>query len=261
MPTLYDRFRRRLKGGVRLERALAKVEWDVPIEERTELYEALLRADLAVMTSEGQDDADQDIYLQLSVHDQGELTLPVFTNEEEMKAWNPDMYGGLVIAARDLFPYFLETEAQGLIINPAGELNGSLSRAEIAALADGVIPTGGDPEVLVVPRPEAVVEIARPLYEELPVDFIDALRSACAETAGVTRSYVFRVIAPSFEPHHVVGLCLAEDADPRAVVREVGRHIKARQLPDHDHTHYAFLDRKEGYEAAVRQVTGPVFER
>jgi len=237
------------------------MEWDAPIEKRGPLYEALLRADLAVMTTDDPSTSEPGTHLQLAIHDQGELSLPVFTNAEEMKAWNPDMAGGLAIAARDLFPFFLETEAEALIINPGGELNGSLSRAEVAALAVGVIPTGGDPEVLGVPQPAGEVELGRPKYEELPLDFADAVRTACGTVPEVLRAYIFRVTAADVEPHHVVGLCVQEGADPRTVVREIGRKIKARRLPDHIHTDYDFLDRQEGYEEAVRQVTSPVFER
>jgi hypothetical protein len=93
----------------------------------------------------------------------------------------------------------------------------------------------------------------------LPEDFVKAVRIACQAVPEVERAYVFEVAEPGCDPVHNVGLCLSNEAAPMDTAREVGRRIAEQRLAGHEHMNFVFLF--EEYEHAVRQVTGPVFER
>lgn len=107
MAWLIDRIRRRLRGSGRVERALEAIRDDPTIEGRRRLYEALLRADLAVITTTDHGPPPREalhgeIRFQGTVIADGGVMLQAFTNAEAMRALNLGSADGVAIASSDL---------------------------------------------------------------------------------------------------------------------------------------------------------------
>jgi hypothetical protein len=115
-----DRLRKRPKGAARLERALTKLKGDQSIERRRPLYEAVLKADLAVpVAREPETGSSTDgVEFLLASSADGEPALAVFTEPEALHNWSPEASGAVAAPARELFAYFIDIGATALLVNP-----------------------------------------------------------------------------------------------------------------------------------------------
>ena len=165
-------------------------------------------------------------------------TTPAFTDVEALRNWDPNTpYLG--IQAVDFFRFLLTTDVQDLVINPFDPIRkmirpgGRVTHAEIAILANGVVPTLEKHFAKFNLRPQEKLSINR--QESLPSSTIQQLLRARASSLPlIAELFYFRMSTEGGGSHPTIGIDLQGNA-PRNfqddIVRELSQAIRAELGP------------------------------
>src|SRR4051812_24792927 len=125
--------------------AVSVVAHDDNPETRRALYNALLNSTLLAPTRDepgneaasGWTTAQQDAGIPLVTlrNPQGQIAVPVFTDEGALNAWRPEGGPYIGFRGRDFFKIAQQNNTEAILLNPAGPAGGEITRREITALA------------------------------------------------------------------------------------------------------------------------------
>jgi SseB protein N-terminal domain/SseB protein C-terminal domain len=191
-----------------VEAAMRRVAEQDTQGNRRVLFELLLGATLIAATADPPP-ATGEPRLVTFTTDEG-TALPVFTGIDALRAWRLTGYTPVSLPGRTLFEMAVRFNTARIEVNPASVPRGWISRAEIAALAEGRIPAGppaeanadAQAEVRIVPPP------VRP-----PEALIEAARRALAAQPHVAAGWLFAMAHGSEPPQLMIGVELTGDID------------------------------------------------
>ena len=241
-----------MPSNERLVEAMRIVAVEDTPEHRTDLYEAMLAAELLVLTPDapettGPTDLGQGQEVSLiTVEDEDGLLLPAFTDEQAILRFEITAGGYLAMPARSLFEMAAGAGTERVAIDPGSPTHGVLARPEIEALARGHLPIEGGEVV----RSDTEVLVGVP-SEPPPEVLVAAVRTAVSAEVRAEAAWIFLMHQPPAEPQLVVGVALAGDLDPdattaamRGIVSRAGEASPAAQT-------LGFLVADEGWVATL----------
>ncbi|MCB1248527.1 MAG: SseB family protein [Acidimicrobiales bacterium] len=224
----------------RLAEAMRIVAADDTPAHRADLYEAMLAADLLVLTPEAPATAgpaplepDEAVELVTIADDETDgLVLAVFTSEQAILRFGQPAGCFLAMPARELFAMADGAGVAGVVIDHGSPTHGILGPAEVAALARGHLPTE-DGEIV---RAASEVRVGVP-SEPLAPDVVAAVRAALAAERHADAAWLFVLHQPPADPQLVVAVALDEALDDdaraaamRAVVTHAGEQAPGARV-------------------------------
>lgn len=220
--------------------AMAGVAHNDNGQTRRVLYEALMNSTLLVPTSgEGDDDPQpgwhelaEDTQLQFVVltNPQGQTALPVFTDEEALRLWQPEGTPYVAFPAPDLFGMALQNNADALVVNVAGPTGGEITRHELSVLAQGTLP---DPDGSMTIDEDTQVLIGAP--SDQPKELVDSLHDAMVGHPEISAGYLTIMAIGAGEPHFVVGVRFSQVPPEEAIsgiMRDLSDAVRPALEPD-----------------------------
>jgi SseB protein N-terminal domain/SseB protein C-terminal domain len=139
-----------------------------------------------------------------------------FTDEEALHHWRPYLRG-IRIPGRQFFGMVKQTDVSGVLINfhdheqTALRPGGRLTRFEIEALAQGIVPARPDESGRVEMTVSADSTIEVNVANELPSQqVLDALSAAGRTMPDIKQLYVVELTFEGEEPHNVIGVELLD---------------------------------------------------
>ena len=210
------------QASLEVEGAMRRVaEHDTP-ENRTALFELLLRATLLAATPDSNSEGAERGLAMIAGEDGP--ALPVFTRIEAMLAWRPTGYGPVALTGRTLFETAARYKTAKIEVNPASVPRGWISRAEIESLAQGRVPLGpsGQPAVSSEsaasnePASPSELKLARPTVLP-PEALIEAARRALVAQPHTLAGWICETVPADGPPQLMVGVELARGLDQASV--------------------------------------------
>jgi len=143
---------------------------------------------------------------------QGRPVTLAFTDEEALHHWRPNL-SGIRIPGRDFFRMVKQTDVSGVLINfhdpeqTALRPGGRLTRFEIEALAQGIVPARPDESGRVQMTVSADSTIEVNVSQEPPSQqVLDALSATARTMLDIKELYVVELTFEGEEPHNVIGV-------------------------------------------------------
>ena len=232
---------------------------DTP-ENRSELFEALLRTQLFAAMPDGPDEgetkvAGEDEELSLLLLDSpDERVLPLFTSVDRMLEWKPEGSGYVASIGRDAFEMAATNDIARIEVNPGSATHGSIERHEIEALARGRLPIAG---AEVVPEGRTL-KIGTPAAK--PADAVmDAVRESLSREDGAVAAWLFLVQEEPNPPEHTIAVAFTPEADSNEALRRVAQRAGDRSSGARELVYVSFEGRFR--DLAARGIGELVFER
>jgi hypothetical protein len=229
---LFDRWFKKdaVPGSRALETMLRNLAQKDTAEQRAALYNLLKQSTLILATPhENPDtgprvsDGSTEIGFIVTADANGKTAMLVFTSEAALLAWRPVGCTYTAMSARNVFQWAMEKEIETIIINPNGPAGGYLTRPEITALAEGLSPGAAAQNI---PKGTELV-ITTP--EPAPADeWIAPLRSYAQTTTAIRGLFVVTASIGGGPPHYLVGVDLAADSQPDAVIPPLIQAIQSK---------------------------------
>jgi hypothetical protein len=219
--------------------AMAGVAHNDNGQTRRALYEALVNSTLLVPTAaQGEDpqpgwhSLEEDTQLQFIVltNPQGQTALPVFTDEEALRLWQPEGAPYVAFHAHDLFALALQNNADALVVNVAGPTGGEITRHELSVLAQGTLP---DPDGSMTIDQDTQVLIGAP--SDPPQQLLDSLREGMAAHPEISAGYLTIMAIGAGEPHFVAGVRFSREPTEEAIggiMRDLSDTVRSVLAPD-----------------------------
>jgi hypothetical protein len=225
---LLDLFRKRSPNAA-LEAAVAG-------NDRRAIFEKLLRSSL-LLPAPGVAGRKVEAGMNLSfvsMNDSlGRRAMIAFTGDAALRAWRPEGCECLRVPARELARMALASGLDALVLNPRGPVSGVIEKQALVALSEGRVP---DDRAEVQVGAGTKMTFGRPAVPPRP-ELVEAIRSACAKTPGVSSAWLVQVSIDGGDPHLLLAIdaALPEQAIPRVmegVVRALrfGEYIDATPL-------------------------------
>lgn len=151
-----------------------------------------------------------------------------FTDAAALEAWATEPLRFAVMGGTELVRFAMENDAAGLALNPAGPHGGTLTRQELAALAESI--------ALRVDKMDAEAGVTTMTVRDggelelWPASTVDsellaALRSALEGHADVVGAWLMEARTPGGS-RPAVGLQLAEGVEPLPMIRALGEALR-----------------------------------
>jgi hypothetical protein len=145
----------------------------------------------------------------------GTRLTPAFTDSEALRNWDPNT-PHLAIKAQELFRLVMESNIQGIIINPFDPIRkmirpgGRVTRAELDLLSKGLIPSHiGRKGVQFQIKANEKIFIGRPAHP--PSQAVEELlKSKAASFPSIAELYLFQMATQAGPSHTVIGINLCE---------------------------------------------------
>lgn len=204
-----------------LVEAMVAVATDDSPSTRARVYRLLLDAHLVVMSGASTVDGrvrpsgvDEAVEL-VSFHDDDGAVLPVFTGTDALLRFRPEGATYAVLPGADLFQLVASSTIDRLALDAGSPTGGYVTRVEIEALAQGVMP--GERSDVVA----ADTEIRIGLPAEPPsIEVLDAVRAAAHDTPGVDRAWLTMIQHGNSTPTVVIAVEIG-DPDADVVIQQL----------------------------------------
>ncbi len=215
----------------------AVVTRDAP-ETRQAMYRALLESTLILPVAESLSQSDtpqrrtleRDASFKLFAAENaaGGTILLAFSDEDAVRAWNPEGVAYVALKAPDLFDLAARNQAAEVYLNPAGPVSGRILSQEFETLARRQLPFGDIPQAQTLPVGARLL-VGR-LAAPPPQAWCDAVTSAMRQHPQIVAAYLFQLHYGTESPRLVVGVQFAPAADEstrsaimQAILSAVGR--------------------------------------
>jgi len=244
-------------------------------DNRKRLYNALLVSMLWIPVPEvprelrpGLNTTKAAVQLQVTgITDSNGIRLaPAFTDSEALRTWDPNT-PHLAIKAQDLFRFVVETNLQGIIINPFDPIRkmirpgGRINRDEVDLLAKGVVPIRAGPNLVQFQfRGNQKVAVGRPAHP--PSMTVEQLLSAAAfDLPEIAELYIFQMTIQAGLSSAVVGINLGSAASKGRqdeIANIMGRAVRA-ELKTGESLDFMFLN--GSLREQVRNIGKAIYRR
>ena len=227
---------------------------------RRAFYAALLSSTLLLPVEPGSGDPDEAQLFTTPPQEDGSWKLLAFTDTAAAAAWRTDGVRLLSRTARQVLALAVASPTSAILLNVAGPAGGELTRREIAALAEGTIPSSaeGIEEVGLAPGSEVFVAApSKPPGEA----FLGVLRMALHASAPVREAWLADVAFEAGELHPAVGVAL-EAGTGEDDLRAVFDLVMARVQPLLGHGRYLdFIVVDEVWRPLFASAGPPIYDR
>jgi hypothetical protein len=249
----------------------AVVKGDNPTT-RANVYQAILRSELYLILLNDKDSVEsgevtlqqgQQISLATISMPDGKVLLPVFSDVERIRQGVPP--GTPVryvrLPAQGVFQIFLQGPAFGVVINPNVPPSGFVTRAEAEYMAQGQVPELNEDGTVKAPAEKEVRMGLSKAPENLPAEFVAAVREAAMSAEHVREAHVFQAAIEPNPLKLMVGLLLADNLTEEEAIasfRAVGEAASKHMTGD---AKFDMMPLNGGLEEAVKQLDALVYRR
>jgi hypothetical protein len=161
---------------------------------------------------------------------QGQTALPVFTDEEAVRLWQPEGAPYVAFHAPDLFQLALQNNADALVVNVAGPTGGEITRHELSVLAQGTLP---DADGSMTIDEDTQVLIGAPT--DPPQELISALSAGMGAHSEIESGYLTVMAIGAGEPHLVAGVRFSQippEEHIGVIMRDLSDAVRPVLAPD-----------------------------
>lgn len=242
--------------------ALSDAESDP--EARRVFYEALKMSILIVPTLEPEEEEvpgaatpDQSQIMAFET-DAGQSVLIVFTDEDAVLNWQPEVPPTIGMHARDVLSLAADNPISALVLNPAGPATTRISRAEFVAIVKGGAP---NPVAEAETMPEGITVLIAPPPEDPPDDWMEAFSEILMNYPSIDAAYFFQLQMPGKEGRLVIGLDLYQGMPAGAQDRLLRTMLDEFEetMPEGGELDFVILDDPD-FLQTVRDTVNPIYE-
>jgi hypothetical protein len=153
--------------------------------------------------------------------------LPVFTGAAALRRWNGSVDTAVLLPAREALKLALGHRAKRVVINPGSATWGIVTRAELVALADGMIPLRDGSQVA---AEDQEIQVRSPAQRP-PDEGVLALTSTLRAEPAVEAAWLCDARHPATGRTELLAVVLLDPAADRdATLSRVARAVQHRDL-------------------------------
>lgn len=225
-------------------------------QSRQILYEAFNRSEVIVPVEDPQDgitaghpevpkEPNTSLHFMIASDGKGHVGLPVFTNVEALRTWQPTTPHYVVLLGADLLALALEKRLDAIVINPSSAEQVLLTRRELMILAEnGTLIEDNQTNVarmVIAPDTYSRVKLlSRKSAEQLAT----RLRASMGQHPQVLAGYLAEVSWERGEPHPIVGIRFSPTADEhtiKSIIESLAEAVKP-ELANDEYLDFIVID-------------------
>jgi len=191
---------------------------------------------------------------------EGKPALFIFTSESALTAWRPNDQHHVEMESGELFRFALANEINSIVINAGDASAGFLSRGEIQALADNLLPTQIDNGVAAQSLSESNKIAIKPLSTSPAKELINMICQQASEHDSIEAVYLAEGTIGNDRSRLIVALQLTVGSSADKVMSAIAKPIQSA-LPDGEYIDFLPFSPLSSLAQSLSQQIEPTFQK